>query len=130
MKDDASSNSTYYSVPSFLEENLAQQQQQSYKEFQNTLAIKLGHGSVGSKRWGHIKNITLKNGSSSVVDKDYRMGLISIAIVVIAIKKIISVFLKDSFIHSEKYTGMVVSLEETDLISPSPRSSLQNRAES
>ena len=24
------------------------------KEFQNTLAIKLGHGSVGSKRWGHI----------------------------------------------------------------------------
>ena len=25
------------------------------KEFQNTLAIKLGHGSVGSKRWGHIK---------------------------------------------------------------------------
>ena len=54
-------------------------------EFQNTLAIKLGHGSVGSKRWGHIKNITLKNGSSSVVDKDYRMGLISIAIAVIAI---------------------------------------------
>ena len=88
MKDDASSNSTYYSVPSFLEENLAQQQQQqqqSYKEFQNTLAIKLGHGSVGSKRWGHIKNITVENGSSSVVDKDYRMGLISIATVVIAI---------------------------------------------
>ena len=55
------------------------------KEFQNTLAIKLGHGSVGSKRWEHIKNITMKNGSSSVVDKDYRMGLISIEIVVIAI---------------------------------------------
>jgi hypothetical protein len=66
MKDDASSNSTYY--------------------YQNTLAIKLGHGSVGSKRRGHIgKNCTMKKGSSNVVDKDFQMGLISIAIVVIAI---------------------------------------------
>jgi hypothetical protein len=90
MEDDASSNSTYYTVPSFLEETFTQQQPVTAnrrKEFQDTFAIKLGHGIVGSKRWGHTKNITMNDdGSSSSVDNnDYRMGLISIAIVVVVI---------------------------------------------
>jgi TRAP-type C4-dicarboxylate transport system permease small subunit len=86
MDDEDDVASSTYTVPSFLDETIFTQQksvteENRHKEFQNTFAIKLGHGIVGLKRWGHTKNITM-NGSSS---DDYRMGLISIAIVVIVV---------------------------------------------